>query len=137
MSPCSHLFGTKRNWGARAIPDFVALLHCLLPSQNVIQSAETPRTEATQPNTIVPISLGPQREHCWRPSDDIGTEVPLIVNSISGQSVPLAGILLMTCVVLYVSYTVFLNLWQGDVSLNGFGRGYIERGSKRPNIYGP
>lgn len=50
--------------GSRELPDLVAWPGCLCPSQNIIHSERIPRTEATQPKTTVPISLGLHRDPC-------------------------------------------------------------------------
>ncbi len=85
----------------------MAILDCLFQSQYVTQSVSIPRTEATQPKTIVPISLGPQFEPTWRLSDVMGSEESLQLDKISGVSLLLASVLTMTCITLCACGSVF------------------------------
>ena len=68
----------------KSILDPVAGPGSLCRSQNIIHSAESPRTEATQPKTTVPIPLGPHCEPCWELSEVMVDEEALRVGDGSG-----------------------------------------------------
>lgn len=78
----------------------MALLDRLCPTQNVIQIARIPSTEATQPKTTVSISLTPHRELCCKSSEAIVDEEQLNIDNESGVPVLFCSILLVTCIVL-------------------------------------
>ncbi len=60
-------------------------------SQNIIHSVRIPRIEATQPKTTVPISLGPQREPCWKPREIMVDDEAFDVVDDSRVRVSLSG----------------------------------------------